>query len=61
MIRAACALMLIALALLLLMLYRTEGGTAIPFFFLAQPAAIAAIALWAIHEWRNRNPRDDRE
>jgi hypothetical protein len=53
--------MLIALALLLLMLYRTEGGTAIPFFFLAQPAAIAAIALWAIHEWRNRNPRGDRE
>ncbi len=53
MIRVACSLMLVALLLLLLMLWRTEAKTAIAFFFVAQSAAVASVALYLVYGWRH--------
>ncbi len=45
MTRMACALVLVALGLLLLMLFRTDGQTAIGFTFVGAPALAAAIGV----------------
>ena len=54
--RGACALAVIALALLLAMLFDTHADNAILFSFVATPVLGLAIVLYALHVWRERTP-----
>jgi hypothetical protein len=52
MIRLACVLALLALAVLGLLLVRLDGATAIVFSFVGMPALGLALALYAFARWR---------
>ena len=52
MIRFACVLGLIALAILVLVAAHLDGGTATIFSFVGIPALVAAMGLYVIHRWR---------
>jgi CRP-like cAMP-binding protein len=52
MIRIACGLALVVLALLILMLFRTEASTAILFSFVGHSGLGLAIAILVWHLWR---------
>ena len=52
MMRAACLLGLIALAILMLIEVRLDGATATIFSFLGIPALAAAVGLYLLHRWR---------
>jgi hypothetical protein len=52
MIRVACLLGLIALAILILVAVRLDGATATMFSFLGIPALVAAMGIYVLHRWR---------
>ncbi len=52
MIRLACVLALIALAVLLQMVVHLDGASAIAFCFIGLPALTLAVALYALARWR---------
>lgn len=52
MIRLACLLGLIALAVLIVFVLRLSGQTAILFVFVGMPAMVLALALYGIVRWR---------
>ena len=52
MIRVACFLALIALAVLIVTAVRLNGATATMFSFLGIPALVAAIGLYVLQRWR---------
>jgi hypothetical protein len=52
MIRLACFLGLIALAVLLLLMIRLDGATAIAFSFIGLPALSLALTVYAVARWR---------
>lgn len=56
MMRTACALMVLALALLLAVVLRPTGSTAIGFTFVACPTAALAVVLALIQVRRARAP-----
>jgi len=62
MVRLACLLGLIALAILVLLAVRTDGASAILFSFVGMPALALALVLYAVRRWRtvaslfNRSP-----
>ena len=61
MIRVACALALISLALLFVMLADTRASTAIPFAFVGHAMLGLAIAIYAFDAWRRRGGGESRE
>jgi uncharacterized membrane protein len=52
MLRAACLLALLSLAILVLVDVRLDGATATLFSFLGIPALAAAMGLYLLHRWR---------
>jgi hypothetical protein len=52
MMRIACLLALIALAILILVSVRLDGATATMFSFLGIPALVAAMGLYVLKRWR---------
>ena len=52
MLRAACILALLSLAILVLVDVRIDGATATLFSFLGIPALAAAMGLYVLHRWR---------
>ena len=52
MIRAACLLALIALAILMLVAARLDGATATIFSFVGIPALIVAMGVYVVQRWR---------
>ncbi len=52
MIRLACAFGLVALAVVVALAVRTDGGTAIVFSFVGFPALAIAIILYFVARWR---------
>jgi hypothetical protein len=52
MLRAACLLALLSLAILVVVDVRLDGATATLFSFLGIPALVAAIGLYVLHRWR---------
>jgi len=52
MIRAACLLALLSLAILVVVAVRLDGATATLFSFVGMPALAAAIALYVLQRWR---------
>jgi hypothetical protein len=52
MIRVACLLGLIALAILILVSVRLDGTTAAIFSFFGMPALVAAMGLYVLQRWR---------
>lgn len=50
--RVACILALIALVVMMLLLYRLDGSTAILFSFVGCPALGLALALYTFVRWR---------
>ena len=61
MMRVACLLALIALAILILTAVHLDGATATMFSFIGIPALAAALMLYVIQRWRvgafRRTPR----
>jgi hypothetical protein len=51
-IRLACLLALVAIAALVLLVARDDGGSAIAFSFLGVPALALAMGLYALHRLR---------
>jgi len=51
-IRVACVLALIALAILILVAVRLDGATATLFSFIGMPALAVAMGLYVLHRWR---------
>jgi hypothetical protein len=51
-IRVACVLALIALAILILVAVRLDGATATLFSFVGMPALAVAMGLYVLHRWR---------
>jgi CRP-like cAMP-binding protein len=60
-IRLACGLALVALALLVAMLANTEASTAISFSFIAHPALALAIGLYVYLTWGPVRMSDDEQ
>ena len=61
MIRAACLLALLSLAILVVVAVRLDGATATLFSFVGMPALAAAMGLYVLQHWRtgafrNRSP-----
>ena len=61
MIRAACLLALLSLAILVVVAVRLDGATATLFSFVGMPALAAAMGLYVLQRWRtgafrNRSP-----
>jgi hypothetical protein len=52
MIRVACVLALISLAILVLVAVRIDGATATIFSFVGIPALVAAMGLYVVQRWR---------
>jgi Flp pilus assembly pilin Flp len=52
MIRVACLLGLIALAVLITVSVRLDGATATIFSFVGIPALVAAMGLYVVQRWR---------
>jgi len=52
MVRAACLLALLSLAMLVLVAMHVDGATATMFSFLGMPALAAAMLLYVFHRWR---------
>jgi len=52
MVRAACLLALLSLAIVVLVAVHLDGGTATMFSFLGIPALVAAMGLYVLHRWR---------
>jgi hypothetical protein len=52
MIRVACLLALIALAVLILVSVHLNGATATLFSFVGIPALVAALGLYVLQRWR---------
>ena len=52
MLRAACLLALLSLAILVLVAVDLDGATATLFSFVGMPALAAAIALYVLQRWR---------
>lgn len=52
MIRLACLLALVALAALVLLVVRDDGGSAIAFSFIGFPALALAMGCYALHRMR---------
>ena len=52
MIRAACLLALLSLAILVVVAVRLDGATATLFSFVGMPALAAAMGLYVLHRWR---------
>ena len=52
MLRAACLLALLSLAILVLVAVHLDGATATLFSFVGMPALAAAIALYVLQRWR---------
>ena len=52
MIRAACVLCLLALAILVVVAVHLDGFTATLFSFVGIPALVAALGLYALQRWR---------
>ena len=52
MIRAACLLALLSLAILVVVAVRLDGATATLFSFVGMPALAAAIGLYVLKRWR---------
>lgn len=52
MIRVVCLLVLVALAALVLLVVRDDGGSAIVFSFIGFPALALAMGLFALHRHR---------
>ena len=52
MIRVACVLALIALAILILVAVRLDGATATLFSFVGMPALAVAMGLYVLRRWR---------
>jgi len=57
MIRIACALQLVAIALTLAMLHDTESSTATPLVFVGIPCLGLGLVLSAVALWRTRQRR----
>jgi hypothetical protein len=53
MIRAACLLALLSLAILVLIVVRLDGATATIFCFLGIPALAVAMGLYVLQRWRS--------
>ena len=61
MLRAACLLALLSLAILVLVAVHLDGATATLFSFVGMPALAAAMGLYVLQRWRtgafrNRSP-----
>jgi hypothetical protein len=52
MMRLACFLGLVALAVLIVLAVRTDGASAIAFSFVGLPALALALAIYAVVRWR---------
>ena len=52
MIRAACLLALLSLAILVVVAVRLDGATATLFSFVGMPALAVAIGLYLLQHWR---------
>ena len=52
MIRAACLLALLSLAILVVVAVRLDGATATLFSFVGMPALAAAMGLYVLQRWR---------
>lgn len=52
MIRLACALGLVALAIVVILAVRTDGGTAILFSFVGIPTLAIGLILYFVARWR---------
>ena len=52
MLRAACLLALLSLAILVVVAAHLDGATATLFSFVGMPALAAAIALYVLQRWR---------
>ena len=52
MIRAACLLALLSLAILVVVAVRLDGATATLFSFVGMPALAAAMGLYVLERWR---------
>jgi len=52
MIRAACLLALLSLAILVVVAVRLDGATATLFSFVGMPALAAAMGLYVLQHWR---------
>jgi hypothetical protein len=50
--RVACVFALIALAVMMLLLYRLDGSTAILFSFVGCPSLAIALVAYAVVRWR---------
>ena len=53
MIRAACLLALLSLAILVVVAVRLDGATATLFSFVGMPALAAAMGLYVLQRWRS--------
>jgi len=52
MVRLACSLGLVALAILVLFVSRLEGATAIVFVFVGIPSLALALTIYVVYRWR---------
>ena len=53
MMRVACLLALVALAVLIIASVHLDGGTATLFSFVGIPALVAAMGLYVLQRWRS--------